>query len=563
MSDPQNKKFNKIFSAGRSKEFTYMLSEPFTEEMKRIRFDELSSSGIDFAYKLEGLKSKEAKPKDLKVNAKYENVFKESHEFYSRYTLEKNSPSLGLIVTNIDLSRIQKENDNPVLWQMGPERIRLALSQRALFFDQNQNDSVHENLQKIENNKIKFIPRQNKRSQTVDEILGIKKPGSPALFTPALSELGYKKISTSGIISRRIILEKGLFNIIGKYPRKILGLGAMPPVTGWRDTLITSAIGHMVSFIPRSSIFAFDISKRIKLGQEVKGVINSLSLPELWKQRVLRNIGAALGAEDPQQELKMATRLFQEAGIALFRIYTIGSDTRVIKTAKLIRQKLGSQIEIFVGQIADKKQAEKLIHPDIAVDGLVYGHGGGQQCTSAINGMAITTLEDIYEITLDKRFNKTSILVEGGVGRSIGTALILGIDCCLGNQKSVRGTIETGNLFAQDLEGKICQPYPGTASPVTQIIESIDPKLRVRRLDTAGRTYTSEGKPGLMYYEDKAGSMAFWINEYLRHAARTLADMGVTNIYMLRTLLRKNPHEYLRIMSEKTQYLSEPHWNIH
>ena len=56
--------------------------------------------------------------------------------------------------------------------------------------------------------------------------------------------------------------------------------------------------------------------------------------------------------------------------------------------------------------------------------------------------------------------------------------------------------------------------------------------------------------------------MAFWINEYLRHAARTLADLGVENIFELRTFLSKDKREFLRIMSEKTQYLSEAHGNF-
>lgn len=335
----------------------------------------------------------------------------------------------------------------------------------------------------------------------------------------------------------------------------------MPPVTGWVDTLVMSAIGHMICFIPRSGIYALDFENRIRLGRKVKEILYSLPLESNWKDKVFRNVGAALGSENPKEELKMAKRLYSEVGISAFRIYTIGSDKRVIETAKLLRQDFGRKVEIFVGQIADKIQAEKLISKDVAVDGLILGHGEGQQCTSAINGMAITTCEDVYELTLDKKFNKTSILLEGGVGRSIGTALIIGVDAVLGNQKLVRGTIETGDLFVINKEDKICQPYPGTASPVTQIIESENPELRIRRTDAAGRTYYSEGKPGLMFYEAKACSMAFWINEYQRHAARTLADLGVENVLELRNLLLYEKREFLRILSEKTQYLSEAHRN--
>ena len=527
------------------------LKEPYEEEMQRIRTEELSQNGRIFSNLLENISLKKTSP-----------IYKYKSKFYSRYKRSSESRSIGIVLTNIDLNRIEKyKNGEPVFWQMGKKRTDLALAQRALFFDDNHNETIYRKIEDIETGKIKIPDRLNKRSLTIEEALGIKGLGKTSLYTPAISQLGYKKISSEKIISRRNIVKIGLFNKIGKYPRKILGLGAMPPVSGWRDTLVLSAIGHMLSFIPRSSIFALNLEERIRLGISVRDLIQKIPISSSWKKKVMRNVGAALGAENPEEETKIAKRLYFEARVTSFRIYTIGSDPRVVKTAKLLRQTLGKNIEIFVGQIADKTQAKKLISPDIAVDGLIYGHGGGQQCTSAINGMAITTLEDIYEICLDSDFNKTSLMIEGGVGRSIGTSLIIGVDAVLGNQKFVRGTIETGNIFIRDLAGRTCQPYPGTASPVTQIIESENPELALRRTDAAGRTYYSEGKPGLMYYEEKACSMAFWINEYLRHAARTLADLGVEDIRELRLLLSKDKREFLRIMSEKTQYLSEAHGN--
>ncbi|OGM25485.1 hypothetical protein A2715_05550 [Candidatus Woesebacteria bacterium RIFCSPHIGHO2_01_FULL_39_32] len=540
----------------------YQLNEPYSEEMQRIRFNELSSAGVNFAYSLETLAENTPKTRKLKANH-YRPIIKTQSDFYSRYRFSVDSPSIGVVLTNIDFGRIQRNgNGEPVFFQMGPARRTLALAQRALFFDDNHNENIYTEIEKLERGKLKIPSRSNRRSPTIEEALGIKGPGKPALYTPAISELGYKKISSYKLLSRREIVGTGLFNIVGKYPRKIIGLGAMPPISGWIDTLVMSAIGHMISFIPRSSVFALNFEDRIKLAKKTRDIIDGLQIETGWKEKVFRNVGAALGAENPKEELKMAIRLHNEAGISVFRIYTIGSDPRVIQTAKLLRQKFGREVEIFVGQVADKNQSERLVTPDIAVDGLIFGHGGGQQCTSAINGMAITTLEDVYELTLDRKFNNTSILLEGGVGRSIGTALIIGVDAVLGNQKFVRGTIETGDLFVLNNKDKICQPYPGTASPVTQIIESEDGQLRVKRTDAAGRTYYTEGKPGLMYYEAKACSMAFWINEYLRHAARTLADLGVENIFELRTFLSKDKREFLRIMSEKTQYLSEAHGNF-
>lgn len=532
----------------------FKLPEPYPEEVERIRYAELSKSGLDFGKKLEcfGIQTNPSK------YVPFETYY---GKFFNRY-FQKNSSSLGLIVTNIDKTRLQTDKlGNPVLFQMDPIRRQLAVAQRALYFDQNQNSQIYKIISDIDTGKVVIPHRSNKRVKTVEFALGITDDNPFPTKTPAISELGYKKISSERLLSRRKILTTGLFNKIGKYPRKIIGLGSMPPVTGWRDTLVTAAVGHMLCFIPRNSIFAADIEKRIDLIKSVYEVIDSLQIAIEWKKIIKRNIGASIGLDNPSVEIMIAKKLYK-SGIRLFRMYTIGSDKRVIETAEALRQEFGDEIEIFVGQIADKKQAEKLIKPKVTVDGLIFGHGGGQQCTSAINGMAITTLEDIYSIIRDSSFNKTSLLVEGGVDRSIGTALILGIDATLGNQKLVHGTIETGDIFAEHNNGKYCQPYPGSASPVTQLIESESSELRSRRSDASGRTYNPEGKPGFMYFEKKANSSVFWVNEFLSFAARTLADLGVENISELRKLMRQNKQEFLRVMSEKTQYLSDAFGNL-
>lgn len=532
----------------------YELPEPYPEEIDRIRYTELSKAGLEFANKLENF-GKEYR------STHYESFEKYEGQFYSRY-FQRKSSSLGLIITDIDKTRLAfDDTGHPELYQMGKLRRRLAIAQRALYFDKNQNENIYKIIVDINSGKIKIPTRSNRKMRTVEYSLGITDTYPYPTKTPAISELGYKKISSDKILSRKSILEYGLFNKIGKHTRKIIGLGSMPPVTGWRDTLVTAAIGHMMCFIPRNSIFAADINRRQDLVKSVLEVIDSLNINNQNKKIIKRNIGASVGLDNLQEEIRAAKKLYK-AGITLFRIYTIGSDKRVIDTASALRYELGNEAEIFVGQIADKKQAEKLIKPKIAVDALIFGHGGGQQCTSAINGMAITTLEDVYELVRDKNFNNTSLIVEGGIDRSIGTALILGIDATLGNQKLVHGTIETGDIFAKHIKGKYCQPYPGSASPVTQLIESEFELLRVRRSDASGRTYNPEGKPGFMYFEKKANSCVFWINEFLSYAARALADLGVNNITELRQLLGQGKSDYLRVMSEKTQFLSDAHGDL-
>ncbi|MFC1722493.1 IMP dehydrogenase, partial [Patescibacteria group bacterium] len=249
-----------------------------------------------------------------------------------------------------------------------------------------------------------------------------------------------------------------------------------------------------------------------------------------------------------EEVVKEAEIFYKKENIKLFRIYTINSDPRVIETAELLRKKLGDDIEIFVGQISDITQARLLVEK-AKVDALIFGHGGGRQCTSATNGMAISTVEEIYSIIKDEFFNDTSLIVEGGVGKSVGALIILGVDCILYNQQLVKGTLEIGGLFLQHLNGTFVQPYHGSASAPTMIIEAANPNMHDQRIDCSGRTKIPEGKPGYSKYSEKANSMTYWVEEFKHQAARTLADLGVENMSELRTFLQTTDLDMLRIVS--------------
>lgn len=543
--------------------FVWKLPEPYAQELERPQYNILAKNptALKFAYALECLGNKN-KPNALFEAPYYEPVRKENvGTYYTRYSSSNNSASLGIIITDIDRAHIKLyKNAEPVLWQMGPERRKLALAQRAAYFIKNTEEDLIDIIDKIEKGQITIPQRSNRRHRAIDEVLGIhydheRKTYSQPTRTAALKEIGYRKQSSPKLLSRVRISESGLFNKIGKYPRRLIGLGSMPPVSGSRDVIVTAAVGHMVSFVTRNSIFASNVDRQIELIQSARKAIHSLKLSSKLEKKIQRNIGVSVGITNPKDELRQLQRLYTEAGIRLFRIYTIGSDPRMVETAYQIRKTFGDEVEIFAGTVADIKQAEQLIDNNIKVDALVYGHGGGRQCISAINGMAITTLEELYEITLNKKFNNTSLIVEGGVGRSIGSAMPL-VDAVLYNQQLIHATIEAGDLFIERRDG-ICQPYHGEASPPTQLVEAANPRLRGRRLSLSGRTNTPEGRPGYMLYEEKSNSMSFWISEFLGYAARMMADMGVENFAEFRELLQDKNREFLRVVSSEASYIAD------
>ncbi len=531
------------------------LPEPYLQEMERIQIDKLQDKkALKFAYKLEAIET------DNKSNPKleapnYSPLYKSENSYFTRFVQNKKSKSLGLIFTDVDRKHLKTyKNGDPILWQRGPERRTLALAQRAEFFMENQNEEVHKVLDEMEKNKDKFPKRVNKRSVTIEQALGFE---GMSTFTKArsLKEIGYKKLSAAKKVSRTATGKTGLFTFVGKYPRSIYGIGCLPYISGWRDVIVTAAIAHIPVFVHRNHLHAIDFQNQIDLIKASKETIQELNLGKKAEERAFRNIGAALGC-DPKKDLERAILLYKEAGVKLFRIYTINSDPRVIETARVLRDHFGDEIEIFVGQLVDKKQCRALVADGIKVDGLIFGHGGGRQCTSATNGMALSTLEEVYSILTDYNFNDTSVAVEGGIGSYVGALLLMGVDCILRNGQFANCVIEQGDVYFEHKSGKICQPYHGSASAATMIIESYNKKNAETKLFLSGRTRNVEGKSGYIFYQKKANSMAFYVNQFKHYAARTLADIGVDNIWEMREYLAENNEELFRIISMDASHVA-------
>ena len=170
--------------------------------------------------------------------------------------------------------------------------------------------------------------------------------------------------------------------------------------------------------------------------------------------------------------------------------------------------------------------------------------------------MALSSLEEIYSVVTDERFNSTTILHEGGVAKTVGGLIVLGVDGIIYNQQITRGTIETGGLFVENKRGEYGQPYNGSASAPTMIIEAANPALRDKMLNPSGRTKVPEGKKGFTVYAEKANSMAFWIDEFKHQMARTLADLGVRDMCELRRFIESYDKELLRIVTPDASQLS-------
>ncbi len=538
----------------------FMIPEPYRQEVERVDYAALQAeAALSFAFSLEALE--DANPPNGRFEApNYQPIQYEENIYYSRYLPKTGSRSIGLILTDVDRGTLRmNKNGSPIIWQFGPERRTLCLAQRADFFHSNQSAEVLHTLDAI--GRAGAIPqRSNRRSLTVESVLGLNE--NPFITsTYSWKDLGYRKRSSARQVSRTLSAECGLFNRIGKYPRSVLGFGSMPAISGWRDVLATAAIGHHAIFTHRNSIFAGYIERQAAVINAAQDLLRPVLKKDADFQRAARNIGAAIGCSNVEDEVRSARYLYDRAGVRLFRIYTINSDPRVIEIAAAIRAEFGDEIELFVGQVSDKTQCLQLIAPDIRVDGLFFGHGGGRQCTSATNGMAVTTLEEVYSITTDERFNDVTIAVEGGIGSSMGHLLLMGIDLISYNQQLARCVIEQGDIYFEHKSGVVCMPYHGSASAPTMIIESANPDLARQRLRPGGRTRNVEGKAGYRFFEEKANSMVFYINTFKHYAARALADVGVRDMAELRQFARDHDEELIRVVSSQASAVGQAYGN--
>ena len=538
----------------------FMIPEPYRQEVERVDYAALDSkAALDFAFSLEALEDDNPPNREFAA-PHYQPIQYEENIYYSRYLPKADSSSIGLILTDVDRGTLHmNKNGSPIIWQFGPERRTLCLAQRADFFQSNQSADVLATLDRIA--KDKPIPqRSNKRSKTVETVLGLNE--NPFITsTYSWKDLGYRKMSSERHVSRTQSAECGLFNRVGKHPRSVLGFGSMPAISGWRDVLATAAIGHHAIFTHRNSIFAGYIERQAAVIKAAKAVLERALADEADYQRAARNIGAAIGCSHVADEVADARYLYEHAGVRLFRIYTINSDPRVIEVAGAIRAEFGDEVELFVGQVSDKNQCLKLIGPEVRADGLFFGHGGGRQCTSATNGMAVTTLEEVYSITTDPRFNHVTIAVEGGIGTSMGHLLLMGVDLISYNQQLARCVIEQGDIYFEHKTGKVCMPYHGSASAPTMIIESANPALARKRLRPGGRTRNVEGKSGYRFFEEKANSMVFYLNTFKHYAARALADVGVRDMAELREFVAAHDEELIRVVSSQASAVGQAYGN--
>jgi hypothetical protein len=243
------------------------------------------------------------------------------------------------------------------------------------------------------------------------------------------------------------------------------------------------------------------------------------------------------------------------------RIYTTNPDARVPQTAESLRQTFGEELRIAVAPIVDLDQARRLISPNIQVNTLIAGHGGGENCTSLKGGGAANGPELTYLMSIDPAFNQTAIGHEGGTGDAIGVPLGYVDKISLNGRLIDGGPIEVGGgLMMLHTSGEYVQPYHGSASAFTQWIEAqLDPEIAERRLSKAAKMRNIEGEPNYKSNVNSVHSIFDNLLEAERLARVALADQRSRNINDLRANIAENGYVNHRNVTSNALVIARAH----
>ncbi|HXS14635.1 MAG TPA: non-canonical purine NTP pyrophosphatase [Candidatus Saccharimonadales bacterium] len=572
----------------------FALQEPSATQMERMKSEELvqNTQALRFAYSLDFLQLSGIKPnKDFTVQTVPYHKVSYNKGAVVAYTTNPKSASMGLVlVPEVDLKTIPDETgkrrpvrldvrvfpnasdpDNPIvepyLLQMGPKAMKVALASRAAEFTDMHSSSMHQHVRDLLSGKIPHTPRSHTRSKVLEEILGMEVHTDehgrhtitkPAVTAIATKELGYKRESSEGKLSRKAaaqgILLVGPDNVVSS----LYAYGGMPPISGSVDAIVTAAMSYMRVWIPRNGVFAGNFKRQLTLFVEAKKKIESCKLPKDIEKQVIAQIGFAVGCENPKEIAKQALE-FQKAGGHAVRIYTTNPDVRIVETAEAIYKAVGDTFLICVGPVTDARQA-RILHEDGHVRMFLIGHGGGENCTSLTAGGAANSIEILYEMYLDPLFSDSLIGLEGGTGTTIG-ALLPMLDVISLNRRGSGGIECTGGLYVKKIvHGKAVPvlPYHGSASAVTQLIEAyMDPGIAKRRLGLDGIVRAVEGKPNYMVMSDPARSNVNRIREARSYAGLALADQKSLSLYQLREKVAREGHNHVGISSASSVVANE------
>lgn len=582
----------------------YMTVEPDPLEELFAREGQLQHrQAVQHAFNLDAVAGNE--PNQEFTALSYQPFFvQEFRGGVQRVVARPDSHDTGIVTSGLDtqvdeMGRAKKlardADGGPVYYEFGPRQRRRALRARAdewlrYHHDTRQGRDVkregaepvaYEIVRGMMRGENPTPPKSNKPSAVVDELLSIMErqgpvidqltgaPSAEAEYQSALrtlsiatfGEVGYERLVADGIMSRKTNADYGLIfdpRNDGN-PGSIFRIGYMPQGS-FRDLLVTSALSFTDCGISRNNYMA-SADNQLALFEDVREQLLAMDMPEDIYHLCLSKVGIAVGVENPQQVEDDVAR-FVAAGCTKIRFYSTCNDERRWTVPKRIRQRFGEKVQLYYMPIVNFAHAEELIDPDIAIDEIGVGHGGGENCDSLGAGGAYTGLKLAYELYRDSRFNKVSVGVEGGGAGVI--ALMPMVDFISKNKQAFGAVIECGGLFVLDARGRVVQPYHGSASVFTQLYEAaMFPETADRRVSAAGFVRNVEGVSNYAAFKRSEPSVVNKLQRLRMYGGLMMADHGVHSINDLRRHTLQHGFNNIVAVSQMAAYTAAPHAGNH
>lgn len=551
----------------------FALPEPDKMQLDEIERESLSENerALRFGFDLQAISGTEPDPqfKTFKRRPFYEIPIGEAQRI-KQYVINQDSADGGIIVIPWDTTtksdgtqrRLEVDgNGDPLFKQMPDGGLEMATAIRAEQFARYQNEKFYGFVREWKDGQHHTMARSNQRSEVIEDLLKITESEDGTFHakgTAAFNELGYAREYSDDVMSRNNGVDSLMVDASGILT-SVFSAGGMPPVSGNLDVVKSMALTFHEVHIPRNGLF-LKPERRVRLFQEAVAGIDALELPQDIRELVVGQIGISIGCQNPEEVVEEVKSMY-EAGCRSVRIYTTNPDARVPQTAEALRQTFGEDLRIAVAPIVDLDQARKLIAPNIQVNTLIAGHGGGENCTSLKGGGAANGPELTYLMSIDSAFNQTAIGHEGGTGDAIGVPLGYVDKISLNGRLIDGGPIEVGGgLMMLHSSGEYVQPYHGSASAFTQWIEAqLDPEIAERRLSKAAKMRNIEGEPNYKSNVNSVHSIFDNLLEAERLARVALADQRSRNINDLRANIAANGYVNHRNVTSNALVIARAH----
>lgn len=368
-----------------------------------------------------------------------------------------------------------------------------------------------------------FIPVKGKNIDVIEKAIAKRRSVTFSDYA-----LGVKQpVSDGDRDSARALIAGGMFSFTSNDLATLpILMSSMPDVvSAW--SLETMAVLGGFGFIPIDSLWN-RVENQLAMAEETFDILEkdpALQLHPRKEELAMRArelIGATLKA-NPADAIRRV-EILKNAGIKTYRVYDPRNRVALLDTVKALRDRFGSDIRIFAGQVVSgsgteyPSEAARMV--EAGANALIIGIGEGGICsTPTVASLAPDNIKNGYAIA-GSGIN-APIIFDGGVGTRVTIAFAVGAAGVLKSRLLI-GIEGPGSIWAYNVSGRYARNYSGEAAARTKLLGG--------KIDRRGRPFAVEGVDQLVFIQPEAPSTASIVYDLLQGLATSLIFARVSSI---------------------------------